>query len=324
MSSALPKVLAVLELLQAHARLSGSEIAQRIGVDARAVRRYVAQLEEMGFPITSVRGAHGGYGLTPGFRLSPLLFGSEETLALAVGLRAVRSLGLPDLTAAVASAQAKLERVLPPRTRAQVRAIDVAVALEFDGSEQHHPAANVAAAGLGAVVQTLAAAVHLRQRVQLRYVAAQGGNSERLFDPFGIAYRDAHWYGVGWCHLRQAVRCLRLDRIQRVEPVPASFAPPPDFDALAHLEARWAEMPRSHAIEVLLLTDLPTARTQLSPALGQLACVDGGVRLAAQADDLDWFARELSRLPFGFQVLSPHALSLALHTHAQRLIAQSV
>jgi predicted DNA-binding transcriptional regulator YafY len=317
-SGALPKALAVLELLQANARLSGSEIARRIGVDARAVRRHIAQLEAMGFPITSERGPHGGYGLTPGFKLTPMLFGGDETLALAVGLRAVRSLGLPGLAPAVASAQAKLERVLAPQTQSQVRAIDTAVALELGSGAS----SGTATAGISAVLQVLAAAVHLRQRVQLSYAAAQGELSERAFDAYGIAYRGGVWYCVGACHLRKELRSLRLDRIRQVVALPASFAVPQGFDALAYLEDRLAQLPRAHAIEVLLLTDLPTASLQLFNGLGLLQPESEGVLLKAQADDLDWFARELSRLPFGFRVLKPQALAAAVRGNANRLLAQ--
>src|SRR5438067_7554116 len=107
------RVLAVLELLQAHGRLSGAELASRLEVDRRTLRRYVETLEEMGIPISTERGRQGGYALVPGFKLPPLMFTDDEALALAVGLVAARGLGLADASLATASAQAKLERVIP-------------------------------------------------------------------------------------------------------------------------------------------------------------------------------------------------------------------
>jgi predicted DNA-binding transcriptional regulator YafY len=124
---------------------------------------------------------------------------------------------------------------------------------------------------------------------------------------------------VGHCHLRGGVRSFRLDRIQAVQPLPASFGRPDGFDALAHLVFSVATMPRAHAIEVRLMTDLARARRELYEAIGIFEPDGDATLLYAQADDLDWFARELSRLPFDFQVLAPAALRDALRACGQRL-----
>jgi predicted DNA-binding transcriptional regulator YafY len=107
------RVLAVLELLQAHGRMSGAELARRLAVDRRTVRRYIAALEELGIPVTAERGSAGGYMLVAGFKLPPMTFTDDEALALSVGLLAARGLGLAAAAPAVASVQAKLERVMP-------------------------------------------------------------------------------------------------------------------------------------------------------------------------------------------------------------------
>ncbi|MBC7988183.1 MAG: HTH domain-containing protein, partial [Luteimonas sp.] len=125
------RVLAVLELLQAQGRMSGSALAARIGVDGRTLRRYIAMLEELGIPITTERGRHGGYLLVAGFKLPPMMFTDDEALALSVGLLAARGLGLADAAPAVASAQAKLERVMPGNLKRRVRAVDETVALDL-------------------------------------------------------------------------------------------------------------------------------------------------------------------------------------------------
>jgi len=305
------RVLALLELLQARGRVSGPELAQRLRVDGRTVRRYIAVLEELGIPITSERGRDGGYLLVAGFKLPPMMFTDEEALALSVGLLAARSLGLADAAPAVASAQAKLERVMPTPLKRRVRAVDETVSLELSRSNS--------GAGSSAALMTLSTAAQVRQRVHLHYRSAAGEASERDFDPYGLAWRGGRWYVVGHCHLRNGVRSFRLDRIEGVQAVPASFRRPERFDALGHLVRSIATLPRGHTIEALLYTDLRTAQRELFDAIGILEPVDSGVLLHAQADDLAWFARELARLPFDYEIRAPDALRTALRACGRRL-----
>ena len=305
------RVLTVLELLQAHGHMSGPELARRVGVDGRTLRRYIAMLEEIGIPVIAERGRHGGYRLVSGFKLPPMMFTDDEALALSVGLLAARGLGLADAAPAVASAQAKLERVMPANLKRRVRAIDETVALDLSQAD--------ALAGSNAALMVLSAAAQSRQRVHLRYRTA-GSASERDFDPYGLVWRGRRWYVVGHCHLRVGVRSFRLDRIEGVQPLPASFGRPDDFDALAHLAFSVATLPRAHAIEVLLKTDLGAARRELFDAIGVLEPADDGTVLFAQADDMDWFARELSRLPFDFEVRSPAPLRDAVRRCGERLL----
>ncbi len=310
MSRPTRRLLAVLEMLQAQRLVSGAEMARRLGVDERTLRRHVARLEAMGVPITAERGRGGGYALVSGFKLPPMMFTDDEALALSVGLLAARGLGLADAAPAVASAQAKLERVLPATVQRRVRAIDETVALDL--ARPVPPAAND-------VLVAISAGAHERRRVRLRYRAPLGEPTERAFDPYGLVWQGGCWYAVGHCHLRRALRTFRLDRIERADRDGAPFEPPPDFDALAHLRRSIAMLPRAHAIEVWLDADLATARRQVFPAFGLLEPEPHGVRLRGQADDLDWFARELARLPFDFTVRAPAALRRALAAQAHRL-----
>jgi predicted DNA-binding transcriptional regulator YafY len=305
------RVLAVLELLQTHGQMSGAEIARRLEVDPRTVRRYVATLEEMGIPITAERGRHGAYMLVAGFKLPPMMFTDDEALALSVGLLAARGLGLAEAAPAVASAQAKLERVMPANLRRRLRAVDETVSLDL--SRPFPPADNAALA-------TLTAAAQARRRVALCYRTASSEESERDFDPYGLAYREGCWYAVGWCHLRRGLRTFRLDRIRSVRPLETGFTRPEGFDALAHLVSSVATLPRRHAVEVLLATDLATARRELFATLGLLEPAGEGVLLRGQADDLAWFARELARLPFPFEVVRPPELGEALRELARTLL----
>lgn len=306
------RVLTVLELLQTHGRMSGAELSRRLQVDGRTLRRYIARLEEIGVPITAERGRFGAYALVAGFKLPPMMFTDDEALALSLGLLAARSLGLAAAQPAVASAQAKLERVMPATLKQRVRAIDETVALDLT---------HAAPAGDNTALATLSSAASAQQRVHLHYRAANGDDSARDFDPYGLGYRGGRWYVVGHCHLRKGLRSFRLDRVRDVQPLPASFGRPHGFDALAHLTAAIATLPRTHSIEVLLHTDLATARSALFEGIGVFEPTTEGVLLHGQADDLDWFARELARLPFGFDIRQPVALRAALKLRAERLLA---
>ena len=305
------RALAVLELLQTHRRMSGSELAQRLGVDRRTLRRYIVALEELGIPIAAERGRHGAYMLVAGYKLPPMMFTEDEALALAVGLVAARGLGLAEAATAVESAQAKLERVLPLPLKPRVRALGETVALDLMRS---------GAAANNAALLELSAAAQARQRVHLRYRSSQGADSERDFDAWGIAYRAGAWYAVGMCHLRGGVRSFRLDRVLDVQPLDITFARPPDFDALSHLAASIATLPRAIAVEVLLRADLQSALAHVHGSIGVLTPCGDHVLLRSHEDDLDWYARELARLPFDFAVLQPRALRTAVQRCARRLL----
>ncbi|RUL75934.1 helix-turn-helix transcriptional regulator [Dyella choica] len=304
------RALAVLELLQAHRRISGSELARRLAIHPRTLRRYITILEEIGIPITAERGRHGAYMLVPGFKLPPMMFSDDEALALSVGLLAAQRLGMTHAGAVAASAQAKLERVMPERLQQQVRALTETVSLESG-----RPAPNVN----GALLMQLSKAAQERQQIRLSYRSPQDEHTERAVDPFGLGYRNSYWYLVGRCHLRQDLRSFRLDRITAAQPLGTGFERPAHFDTLAHLADSLATQPRTYLAEVELFTDLPHAMNNLGNAIGVFEPIERGVLMRSQVDDLDWLARELARLPFGFRVNSPALLRHALQNLANRL-----
>ena len=304
------RVLAVLELLQIHGRMSGADMSRRLEVDGRTLRRYIVMLEQIGIPILSERGRHGGYSLMPGFKLPPMMFTDDEALALSLGLLAARSLGLAEAAPAVASAQAKLERIMPAGLKQRVGAIDETVRLDL---------ARATAPQDNAALVTLSTAAQSRQRVHLRYRSPGSGDSERGFDPYGLAFHGGCWYAVGHCHLRHDMRTFRLDRIVGAALMAQRFERPAGFDALAHLRLSLAAMPRAYAATVLLKTNLHTAQRYLMDVIGLFEQTDGGVLLHNQSDDLAWFARELASLPFPFEVVAPDSLRTELRTIAKRL-----
>ena len=310
MSQPTTRVLALLEMLQSRAVTGGAELARALEVDRRTLRRYIVTLEDLGIPIVTTQGRYGGYQVVPGFKLPPMIFSDEEALALAVGLMAARGLGLAQSMPAVASARAKIERVFPVKLKQRLRAVDESVALELA-----RPVAAIDQQVLG----LLCTATQEHRRVRMAYQSRSDEQTEREFDPYGLVYRAGRWYIVGWCHLRRGLRSFRLDRVASASSLTMSFERPSDFDALDYLRKSIAMIPRAHSVEVMLKTDLASAQKELVATIGVLEWSGDGVLLRAQADDLDWIARELARLPFDFIVRSPVGLRSVLARTAQRL-----
>src|ERR1041384_7031963 len=186
------RVLAVLALLQAHGRMSGSELAGRLEVNIRTLRRYIIMLQDLGIPIEAERGRNGAYILSAGFKLPPMMFTNEEALALTVGLIAARRLNLADTDRAVESALAKLERVMPLDLKSHVRALTETITFDQNPSSSTSPS--------DTVLTTMSSAAQLQRRVNIRYHPNRGEDTERDFDPYGLTFYLHRWYVVGYCH----------------------------------------------------------------------------------------------------------------------------
>lgn len=293
------RVLAALELLQSREQIGGAELAERLQVDRRTLRRYITVLEEMGVPITTEQGRYGGYRLVPGFKLPPMMFTDEEAQALSLGLIAARGLGLADAAPAIESVQAKLDRVLPSAPRKTVNALRESVALQTGD-----PRANADAK----VLRVLSEGAQSRRVALMRYRAAEGALTSREFDVYGLVFRSGRWYVVGYCHLRAGLRTLRLDRVAHAELAATTFVRPGKFDAVEYLTRALATLPRAIPVEAFLHTDVAGARREMCHTLGAIEPEGAGVRISGSADDLEWYARELVRLPFRFEVRSPDSL----------------
>jgi predicted DNA-binding transcriptional regulator YafY len=304
------RVLTVLEMLQSHRQLSGPELAERLEVNIRTVRRYIMMLQDLGIPVETVRGRHGAYRLRPGFKLPPLMFTEDEALAVTLGLLVARRLGLAVAAPDVEGALAKVGRVLPAALRERVQAVQDILILDFPTSEAP-PASDV--------VVTLCAAAQLGRRVWLRYQAWQANVTERAVDVYGIVCRDGFWYAVGYCHLRQDVRVFRLDRVLQAEIREETYTRPASFDCLEHVARAVALMPDKWLVEVLLETSLEEAKYEVPPALAVLEETEGGVLLCCYTRNLDWLARVLARLNCPFVVRQPPELRAALKRLAARL-----
>jgi predicted DNA-binding transcriptional regulator YafY len=304
------RVLTVLELLQSHGRLTGAELARRLEVDIRTVRNYVETLADLGIPVEAERGRYGAYRLRPGYKLPPLIFTEDESLALTLSLLLARENGLAQTSPAVESVLAKVERVLPQATRTRIQAVEQTVIFERSAL----PAAPSAAA-----VTVLSSAVQTGQCVRLQYRSARSEVTERVFDPHGIVYHAGIWYTIGYCHLRQGQRLFRLDRIRQIEVTSETFSPPVNFDALEAVQRALASVPRVWQIEVWLETTLEEVlrQTRFPKALFEEA--DNGVILRVDVEDLPWMARFLAGLGLPLIIHHPPELRTVLRHYALTL-----
>ncbi|MFN8594735.1 MAG: YafY family protein [Anaerolineae bacterium] len=305
------RVLAVLELLQSRGRMTGGELAQRLEVDIRTLRRYITMLQDLGIPIVAERGRYGAYELSPGFKLPPMMFTNDEALALAMGLLAARQLGLAEIVHAIESTRAKLEQVLPLELKSRVRALTETITLDLD---------TIPMTAISEAMVTMSTAAQQQRRVQLRYRSSQNDETEREFDPYGLAYRQGRWYVVGHCHLRHGLRSFRLDRIVQADLTETRFERPPHFDALVHVVQSIATLPRQFNFAVVLKADLVSAQSEIVEVLGVLVPHADGVLLRGSTDNLDWLARQLARFPFEFTVLEPEGLRAAVRQRAAELM----
>lgn len=304
------RVLTVLELLQTRPRVSGPELAERLEVDVRTVRRYVLMLQELGIPVEATPGRGGGYRLRPGYKLPPLMFTNDEALALTLGLQVTRRLGLADAAPAVEGALAKLEQVLPQQLRGRVSAVQRTLAIAIPPSDV---TANAA------LVTAISAAAEERRRVSLHYRSGKREETERVIDPYGLVYLGRRWYVAGYCHLRRDLRVFRLDRISRCEPAEGDFQRPPDFDGIAFVEHALATMPDIWSIEVLLYAALEEAQAVVPATHATLEPCPEGVILRCTRNDLDATAHFLVGLAIPFCVRRPDDLRAALLRLAARI-----
>jgi len=248
MSDTTTRALSLLNLLQAHRHWPGSELASRLGVTERTVRRDVERLRELGYRIESSPGASGGYRLEAGSAVPPLLLTDEEAVAIAIGLRVAASqrlVGGPDTTL---SALAKLEQVLPAPLRRRVNALGATV----------QPAGIASGTAVsGEVLGDLALACRDHERVRFTYTAASGEITRRRVEPHALAPADRHWYLLCWDVERDDWRTFRVDRLSDVEHTRALFAPhpltPEQIEEFIVVARSWVRQ----AVEADAVMDLP-------------------------------------------------------------------
>ncbi|GAA3924017.1 helix-turn-helix transcriptional regulator [Microbacterium invictum] len=218
MSDTTTRALSLLNLLQTHRHWPGSELAGRLGVTERTVRRDVERLRELGYRIESSPGATGGYRLEAGSAVPPLLLTDEEAVAMAIGLRVAASQRLVSGPETTLTALAKLEQVLPAPLRRRVNAL----------AETVQPVGLGAGAAVSSeVLGELALACRDHERVRFTYEAASGAVTRRRVEPHALAPADRHWYLLCWDLGRDDWRTFRVDRLSGVEHTRVLFEPRP-------------------------------------------------------------------------------------------------
>jgi predicted DNA-binding transcriptional regulator YafY len=306
------RLLELLELLQAQSLITGGEIADRLGVDRRTARRYVAALQDLGIPIEGQRGVGGGYRIRPGFRLPPLMLTDDEAVAVALGVQAAGRLGLSGSAEAVEGALVKIHRVLPDGLRRRVEALEET--LDFTSSTRR------GAPVKGETVLVLAEAIRRRRRLRMTYRAFSGDETRRELSPHGLVVHSGRWYLAGYDHLREDLRTFRVDRMLRMRVIDETADDPPEgFDAVAYVSTSLARVPWGWDVEVALELPLDEALRRVPATLAELVDEEGATVLRMRADSLDWAANVLARLGCRFSIRRPDELRASIRALADRL-----
>ncbi|MDR7188881.1 putative DNA-binding transcriptional regulator YafY [Microbacterium sp. BE35] len=248
MADTTTRALSLLNLLQTHRHWPGSELAVRLGVTERTVRRDVERLRDLGYRIESIPGAAGGYRLEAGSAVPPLLLTDEEAVAMAIGLRVAASQRLVSGPETTITALAKLEQVLPAPLRRRVAALAQTV----------QPAGlNAGAAVSGEVLGELALATRDHERVRFTYTAASGEVTHRRVEPHALAPADRHWYLLCWDLDKEDWRTFRVDRLTDVAHTRVLFEPKPltpeQVEEFIFVARSWARQ----AVEADAVMELP-------------------------------------------------------------------
>jgi len=311
------RLLELLELLQTQPLATGREIADRLGIDRRTVRRYIAALQALDIPVEGQRGVGGGYRIRPGYRLPPLMLTDDEAVVVALGLVAARHLGLDTASQPVEGASTKIHRVLPEALRRQVEA------LESNLGFTSPPTAGEPVAG--ATVLLLADAIRRRRRVRAGYRSFEGAETNRDISPFGLVIHNGRWYLAAFDHVRDDMRTFRIDRMHDAKVGDGRAVAPPDgFDVVAHVCRSLARVPWRWEVEVLLELPFETAVRRLPPTLAELTDRGEQTLVRMRVSSLDWTARVLAGLDCPFAITGPEELRTSVRDLADRLGASSL
>ena len=309
MESPAARLLKLLSLLQTRPAWTADELADRMEITTRTVRRDVTQLRELGYPVDAEPGPHGGYRLGSGAALPPLLLTDDEAVAVVVGLRVATGHNVAGFEEAAVAALAKLEQVMPSHLRHRVDAVHAStVPMPGPGGPPVDPA----------VIVLVAQGCRGLERLRFDYVDSNGDATDRLVEPFRLVHVSRRWYLVAFDPSRSDWRNFRLDRIANARLTGARFLRGDEPDAVAMVTEGLAL--HAHDVQALieLDVDLDEARQVVAPALGILEPAERGCRLRV-GGDLDWIARFLVNLPFAFRVVEPDDLRAELRAMGERL-----
>ncbi|WP_314176323.1 helix-turn-helix transcriptional regulator [Streptomyces winkii] len=304
------RVLRLLALLQRRASWTAAELAAELRVTDRSVRRDVERLRALGYPVHATAGVGGGYQLGAGTRLPPLLLDDEEAIATAVSLRLASGGTVAGAGEAALRALAKLDQVMPPRLRAEVRAVHgatetlVGPGVEIDAE----------------LLVTLARACRDSVRVRFGYAARDGEERERTVEPVRMVATGRRWYLMAWDVDRDDWRTFRLDRMREVEATTWRFRAREHPDPVAYVQRSVTAAPYRYLARVRVHAPPDRVRELVPPQVGRVEDDrDGWCVLVAGGQDLDWLAVHVARLGFEAEVLEPPELREAAARLARRI-----
>jgi predicted DNA-binding transcriptional regulator YafY len=304
------RLLRLLSLLQARREWAGPELAERLEVGVRTVRRDVERLRRLGYPVEATRGVAGGYRLGPGAEIPPLLLDEEEAVAVAVGLRTAARVGVAGIEETSVRALAKLERVMPSRLRRRINALGAAtVPYAFTG-----PAVDAEA------LATIAAACRDHERLRFRYRSHDGVSTGRLVEPHRLVHTGRRWYLVAWDTARADWRTFRVDRLERPAP-DRRFVPrePPAADLAAYVSRAVSATRDRYRARVVLHAPIAEVAPRVPPAVGTLEPLDDRRCLLHTGSDwLGGLAVYIAEIGVDFEVLEPPELVARVRVLAGR------
>jgi predicted DNA-binding transcriptional regulator YafY len=318
------RVLTLLELLQSGGTRTMAELADRLGVDGRTVRRYVDHLIDLDVPVESVRGRYGGYRLAPGYRLPPLMLSDDEALAVLLGLVAGRRAGL--MTAegtASETASAKIRRVLPKHVARRLDTLLESLAFTDQPGEFATPDAGV--------LLTIADAVRHRRPVSISYTDRDGRRSQRTLHVYGIVAHSGRWYVTGTDPEIGEARTFRLDRIADARTLPGSFEAPVGPDPAQRVLSGFATAEYRHEVTLRIYGTVQQIRAHLPASVATLEedtarkdkATERWLRVELRAERLDWLPPALASLDRPFVIERPDELRDLVIALADRLASHA-
>jgi predicted DNA-binding transcriptional regulator YafY len=303
MANTSARTLRLLSLLQARRYWPGAELAGRLEVSPRTLRRDIDRLRELGYPVRAQRGVEGGYQLAAGAALPPLVVDDEEAVALAIGLQAAAEGAVEGIAESSVRALAKVAAVMPGRLRRQVEALG---AMTVPASWGSGARTSVDPGTLTAI----AVACRDSERLRFSYTAADGQHAEREVEPHRVVLLGRRWYLVGYDLARHGWRSFRLDRLTAPHGTGARFRPRelPAADAASFVRAGIKNVTAAYEVDVLVDAPAPAVRERI----GRWSIVEEAgaarCRVRMSADSLDWPVMALGALDADFQVVSPAEL----------------
>ncbi len=300
MANTSSRTLRLLSLLQTRRYWPGAELAGRLQVSPRTLRRDIDRLRELGYPIQAQRGADGGYQLAAGTALPPLLVEDEEAVALVIGLQAAAQSAVEGIAESSVRALAKVVQVMPARLRRRVEALSAMTVPASWGSAPR------AAVDPG-ILTTVALACRDSERLRFSYTAADGEHTDRHVEPHRLVSLGRRWYLVAYDLGRHDWRSFRVDRLTGSGGTGMRFRPRqlPAADAAAFVRAGLDSVAAAFEVEAIVQAPAATVRRQL----GQWAAVEdvdaARCRVRMTADSLDWPAMALGVVGVDFQVVVP-------------------